>query len=103
MSLSDLETKRKRLQRLRVLQALNLNRPDPLGDGLIKSLLKDDVDLAFTQGNIRNSIDYLEMRQFVKILSRRDDVWTVCITADGVDYLDGLGEDVEGVARPSEF
>ena len=103
MSLLDLETKRKRLQRLRVLQTLNLARPSSMGDGLVKSALIDDVDLDFTHASIRNSFDYLEMRGFVEILQKGKDVWVAKITADGVDYLDGLGKDVEGVARPDEF
>ncbi len=103
MSLNDLETQRTRLRRLRILQVLSQNRPDPIGDGLIHRCLRNDVDLAFMQSNIRNSLDYLAERKLVTITLRTDERWMAKISADGVDFLDGFGPKFEGVAHPEEF
>lgn len=103
MSLHDLEIQRHRLRRLRILQVLSQNRPDPIGDGLISRCLRHDVDLAFTQTNIRNSLDYLFERKLVTITLRTETRWMAKISADGVDFLDGLGPKIEGVAHPEEF
>lgn len=103
MSLMELETQRERLRRLRILQVLSQNRPDPIGDGLINRCLRHDVDLSFTQTNIRNSLDYLAERRLVAITLRTDERWMAKISADGSDFLDGLGPKFEGVAHPEEF
>lgn len=103
MSLKNVETQRHRLRRLRILQTLQLNRPNAMGDGLIRQVLKSDIDLAFTQSTIRKGLEYLEGRKLVTIESQDGALWIVKISADGIDYLDGLGDDIDGVARPSEF
>ena len=48
MSLNQLEVQRLRLKRLRVLQTLDLVRPETCGDLLIVQSLKGDADLALT-------------------------------------------------------
>lgn len=103
MSLIEMETQRHRLRRLRILQVLSQNRPDPIGDGLISRCLRHDVDLNFTQLNIRNSLDYLFERGLVFITLRTAERWMAKISADGVDFLDGIGPKIEGVAHPEEF
>jgi len=103
MSLQKMEAERHRLRRLRILQALQMNRPNPMGDGLIGQVLKQDVDLEFTQSSIRKGLEYLEGRGLVTIVSQSDERWVVRISADGIDYLDGHGADIPGVARPSDF
>lgn len=103
MSLNDLETQRHRLRRLRILQVLQQNRPDPIGDGLIRRCLRDDTDLGFTESNLRNSLDYLAELGMVSITLRNDERWMAKISVKGVDFLDGLGEKPAGVAHPEEF
>lgn len=103
MSLTDLETQRDRLRRLRILQVLQQNRPEPVGDGLIGRCLREDIDLGFTQSNIRNNIDYLSERGLVAITLRTPERWIAKISANGVDFLDGLGTKIDGVAHPEEF
>ncbi len=103
MGLNDMETQRHRLRRLRILQALSQNRPEPIGDGLIAQVLRGDVDLSFTKTNIRNSLDYLFERGLVIITLRTPDRWMAKISADGVDFLDGLGDRHHGVAHPEDF
>ncbi|MDF1622511.1 MAG: hypothetical protein P1V33_03455 [Pseudohongiella nitratireducens] len=103
MGLNELESQRHRLRRLRILQTLSQNRPEPVGDGLIAQVLRSDVDLSFTRSNIRNSLDYLSERGLVTITLRTEDRWVAKISADGVDFLDGFGERHHGVAHPDEF
>lgn len=103
MSLNELEIQRHRLRRLRILQVLSQNRPDPIGDGLINRCLRHDVDLGFTASNIRNSLDYLLERGLVIITLRTEERWMAKISANGIDFLDGLGPKIEGVAHPEEF
>lgn len=103
MSLIDVEAQRNRLRRLRLLQTLSMNRPHPMGDGLIRQALKADIDLAFTQSSIRKGLEYLQGRSLVEFVTQTEDVWVAKITPDGIDYLEGHGADIAGVARPSEF
>lgn len=103
MGLNDLETQRHRLRRLRILQVLQQNRPDPIGDGLIGRCLRDDIDLGFTGPNIRNSLDYLSELGMVTITLRTEERWMAKIAVKGVDFLDGIGEKPAGVAHPEEF
>ncbi|MDX1491287.1 MAG: hypothetical protein R3332_08370 [Pseudohongiellaceae bacterium] len=103
MSLNDLETQRHRLRRLRILQVLSQNRPEPIGDGLVNRCLRHDVDLGFTASNIRKSLDYLEGHKLVEITMRTEERWMAKISVHGVDFLDGLADEIKGVAHPNEF
>lgn len=103
MTIDKIEANRKRLRRLRVLQTLQYGRPEPMGDGLCNTSLKGEVDLGMTVARIRIIFDYLEQRGLLIIVSRDSNAWIAKITADGVDYLDGMGDDLDGVARPDEF
>lgn len=103
MSLMDLETQRQRLRRLRILQVLSMNGIDPIGEGLILKCLSADEDLAFTADNIRSNLDYLEERRLVHITLRTTDRWIAKLSANGRDFLEGIGPKIEGVAHPEEF
>lgn len=103
MASNELERKRLRLRRLRILQVLQMNRPDPVGDGMLNSVLQDDTDLAFTKPTVRKAVEYLSGRGLVEVLSKENDRWMIKLTPNGIDYVDGFGDDIEGVARPQEF
>lgn len=103
MSLNDMETQRHRLRRLRILQVLQQNRPDPIGDGLLGRFVREDTDLGFTQLNIRNSLDYLAELDMVRITLRTEERWMAKIAVKGIDFLEGVGDKPQGVAHPEEF
>ena len=42
------------------------------------------------QGDIRRHLNYLEQRHVLKIKGRDQNVWTITITADGTDIVEGL-------------
>lgn len=100
---SDINKQKIRLQRLRILQVLNMVRPDTLGDGLIRRTLSDELDIAPGIEACRKALDYLEQLGLVKIDTRSEDVWVARILAKGVDFLDGFGDQIAGVAHPDEF
>lgn len=85
-----------RMLRLRVLQALDLGRPHPLGLRLIGLALREDTDLDLTEPSLRRAVAYLAAREMAETqgdLTR--------ITAAGVDYLAGEGDACDGIARPA--
>lgn len=102
MSLNQIEVQRMRLKRLRILQTLDLVRPETCGDLLIVQSLKDDTDLALTITDVQRALDYLSGCGLVDA-KKQGNNWLAKITVKGVDYLHGLGEDLAGVARPQEF
>lgn len=84
-----------RLLRLRVLQALDLGRPHPLGLRLIALALKEDTDLDLTESALRRALAYLVARGLAEA---KGDMTR--ISAQGMDYLSGDGDGAEGIARP---
>lgn len=84
-----------RMLRLRVLQALDLGRPQPMGASLISMALAEDTDLDLSEPAIRRALAYLTEAGLARA---QGEAWM--ITAEGIDYLGGDGEGVAGVARP---
>lgn len=90
----------KRLQRLRILQKVNRQSPLAISETRLQNQLRiEDKDLGFTKDIVRQHLAYLHDLNFVRVEVSEDN-WAVIICAAGTDYLDGLGEDREGVARP---
>jgi hypothetical protein len=87
-----------RMLRLRVLQALNWGGPAPMGASLISVALTEDADLDLSEPSIRRAAYYLVERHLAAV-DADGLLWR--ITADGVDYLAGDGDGIEGVARPA--
>lgn len=86
-----------RLLRLRILQALDWGRPQPLTIVLIQRALREDEDLDLTTGSIMRAIRYLHDSGLAEELSegRR-----ARIKADGIDYLANEGPERTGIMRP---
>lgn len=99
MSAESREVTRKKLRRLRILQALQLNYPQPITEKLVAQTLSDESDLHLTTITMRQELDYLHELNLIR-KETVDDVWCAKLLPDGVDYLDGLGDDLNGVARP---
>lgn len=99
MAVENREIIRKKLRRLRILQALQLNYPQPITEKLVAQTLSEESDLHLTTITLRQELDYLHE---LNLLRREveDDVWCAKLLPLGVDYLDGLGDDLNGVARP---
>lgn len=85
-----------RMLRLRCLQALDLGRPQPMGLSLISIALTEDTDLDLSEPSIRRALAYLCDRG----LASQSGETAYRITADGIDYLGGDGEGIQGLARP---
>lgn len=85
-----------RMLRLRVLQALDLGRPGPMGPGLISMALAEDADLDLSDPAIRRALAYLAEQGLVRTVGEASHT----ITAAGIDYLVGDGGQIAGVARP---
>lgn len=109
MNMMKLQAQRDRMKRLRVLQVLDQVRPQSIGHGMILKVLEDEPDLELTSISVKQALDYLEQRNLVVITSKANPAvdgpgpWMAKISADGIDYLDGHGDDIAGVARPQEF
>jgi hypothetical protein len=99
MATENREVSRKKLRRLRILQALQLNYPSPVTEKLVSQTLSDESDLHLTTIAMRQELDYLHELNLIR-REVEDDVWCAKLLPLGVDYLDGLGYDLNGVARP---
>ncbi|MDD2815417.1 MAG: hypothetical protein PHP00_06715 [Thiotrichaceae bacterium] len=99
MTTENREVSRKKLRRLRILQALQLNYPQPITEKLVSQTLSDESDLHLTTIAMRQELDYLHELSLIR-REVEDDVWCAKLLPMGVDYLDGLGDDLNGVARP---
>jgi len=84
-----------RMLRLRCLQALDLGRPRPMGLQLIGLALSTDADLDLGEPSLRRALTYLAECALAAVTG---DAWR--ITAAGIDYLNGDGDQVVGIARP---
>ncbi|PCI62034.1 MAG: hypothetical protein COB35_04965 [Gammaproteobacteria bacterium] len=101
MSLQKIQAERDKIKRLRVLQTLDLVRPEVASAQLILRSLSEDKDLALTISDIQRALDYLAQRQLINLVDAKS--WMAKILPDGIDYLDGHGNNIAGVARPSDF
>jgi hypothetical protein len=88
-----------RLLRLRCLQALSWGGPAPLGLSLISTALAEDTDLDLSEPSLRRALAYLA--DPARRLACETHPGLYRITAAGTDYLEGSGDGIEGVARPS--
>ncbi len=89
-----------RMLRLRVLSALDALRPTYLGEQLILVYLRSDGDLDLSPPNIARALRYLADRDLVEL---SEDGFLARIRSTGVDYLEGAGDDLPGVARPARL
>lgn len=87
---------RVRMLRTRVLQALDWSGRAGAGPQLIGTTLREDTDLDLSLHSITRALAYLTERGRAVA---EGSVWR--ITADGLDYLAGEGQDDEGIARPT--
>jgi hypothetical protein len=94
--LPPLQAQPHQMLRLRVLQALDLGRPQPLGERLISLALAEDRDLDLSVPSLRRALRYLQ--ECGLAILKGSDAWA--ITAPGIDYLSGQGADRPGIARP---
>lgn len=109
-----------RMLRLRVMQALDLGRPQPMGTRLISLSLAEDTDIDLSEPSLRRALRYLAERGLVEAgtcgrggdgarlftpaaACGADDDVTWRITAAGIDYLASDGAAVAGVALPARW
>lgn len=85
-----------RLLRLRVLQALEIDRAHPMSTALVSVALASDHDLDLSIPSLRCALTYLVERDLV----RQDGEDAYSLSAAGIDYLAGDGDGCPGIARP---
>jgi len=98
-TIEDFNTKEQKLQATRrgaVLIKLKQTYPTACSVQYLFEFLKTDyLDCRFTQTNIQQSIAYLA--ECVLVTATTD--FQATITVQGLNYLQGLGSDIEGVWR----
>ncbi len=103
--MSDLDRAKTKMARWRILRILYSGRPYPVGEGLIVDVLID-ADLQMTPTQVRNALQYLCDKKLIELKQARNDDgkhWEARLLADGVDFVDGFGEPIDGIARPSDY
>lgn len=97
------EVERKRLRRLRVLQALQLNYPNPTTERMISAHLLEEDEFGYSKNDIRAELDYLGELGLIRLEREADGqacvVWVAKLMPKGVDFLDGLGPEYDGISR----
>lgn len=83
-----------RMLRLRVLQALDWGRPQPIGLRLIAVQLAEDTDLDLSEPSLGRALAYLGERGLAAPVNG---AWS--ITGAGIDYLLGEGDRQPGIAN----
>lgn len=94
-----LEAARRRLLRLRVLQALNALPLRAVHENLVRKYLRDDADLDIGEASIHRALSYLVDVGMAEWQYTADDR-VARIASSGIDYLEGEGTDCLGVKRP---
>lgn len=89
-----------RMLRLRVLQALTWGGERPLAEALIAAALAEDADLDLTAPSLHRACTYLAARGLVEPVDAPSGPRLWRILPDGIDYLEGTGDGIPGVARP---
>lgn len=85
-----------RMLRLRVLQALEIDRTHPMSTALVSVALASDTDLDLSIPSLRCALTYLVERDLVR--AEGEDAYS--LSAAGIDYLAGDGDGYPGIARP---
>lgn len=96
------EKQRNRMRRLRILQQLEAIAPNSLSEDTLLSVVAQDPDLEPTSNKIKRSLSYLRDLDLIELQSKVQP-WSARIKAKGLDYLEGDGTDIQGIAHPEEF
>lgn len=100
------ELRRKALRRGAVLMHLAQAHPVTMSDLKLHELFRtgyDDPDWQMSRSEVKKHIDYLSGHGLADYSSEDGaDIgatWMAKITAQGIDYLDGIGDALTGVSR----
>jgi hypothetical protein len=94
------ELKRLAVMRCRVLQLLKRFDPEPVLDSrAVTELSITDADLDFDVTGVRKAFKYLSGHGLASA-ERQGNQWAAQISSTGIDYLYGVGNVLDGVARP---
>lgn len=102
----DFDTERRhrnRMLRLRLMTALQLvagSQSPWLGEKLMRAYLVQDTDLDLTHPNVPRALAYLSELHLIELQIEHQ---LARLLPDGIDYLDGVGADRPGIARPVRF
>lgn len=101
------ENRRKAMRRRDVLRLLYLqNEANPPGFCTDAQILEEfevtHPEMGMTKIEVRKHLGYLEGHSLIQLEREGMDMnarWGAAITSQGVDYLEGIGETLEGVNR----
>ena len=102
MSDIDLAKARREHARWLVLQVLDKGRPLPVHEQMILTVVRAIYQDA-SPAEIRRKLDYLEMRELVKVIKDPSGPWRAGLTRAGVDVVDYTVDVEAGIARPPKY
>lgn len=98
----DPEKKRIEVLRWRILQTLDVGRPYPVPEDVIRATVSGE-DMPATPKELRREMAYLEDRKLI-IIAGKDTAWWVAeLTHHGVDVVEYTVECLPGIARPVKY
>ncbi|MCP4698394.1 MAG: hypothetical protein GY862_16310 [Gammaproteobacteria bacterium] len=92
-------------RRMRVLQKINAHCPYSVTDEtILEDLDIDDSDIKPSKRELRQDLYFMAGFGLCKVEGATEkDTWVATIKSRGMNFLDGLVDDVDGVRRPQDL
>ena len=98
----DIVKARREMNRWTIILTLNNARPIGASEELILSVIQS-VNQDATALEIRRELDYLEVRELVKVNRSPNGHWTAELSRHGVDLAEYTVDCDPGIARPVKY
>ena len=93
-----------KLRRLRVLQALSVVTPSPMGEVALLRQIHTDVELSPTIERVRGCLEYLSEWQLVEVIRDSDSSWLAAQISDlGIEWLADASDRGFDIYSPGEL
>ena len=102
MDSEQLDKWRREVLRWRIIQTLNIGRPYPVSEDILYQTVAGP-DMPVREFDVRKELDYLRVRELVKIRGQGTPKWTAELTRYGVDLAEYNIDCEAGIARPVKY
>lgn len=100
--MTDIETSRRETLRWRIIQALNVGRPYPVGEDVLMRTVSGP-DMPISPRDLRVELDYLEARDLATVDGKNTPNWSAKLSRYGVDIAEYTIDAHPGIARPVKY
>lgn len=100
--MTDIQTSLRETLRWRIIQALNVGRPYPVGEDVLMRTVSGP-DMPISPRELRRELDYLEARDLVAVEGKQTPSWASRLTRHGIDIAEYTIDAHPGIARPVKY